>query len=253
MLKVIKPYGANSAESVVQIPDFSVPKPVAQEAETVEQTERQHILRRAEEEALFIRQNIIRQAEEQAEKVRSEILEQASAQWQKLLEQAQTEAQELRERAYREGREEGKRQMEAEITRCLEDFVHTGEELEERQKRFFEQYQLQVKDFALEIAEKILHKQITLDAGEMLSLVQAAVSSVREAEWITIRVSKEVDGLAETLRTSISPATVVGAKRIDIVESDVPPDTCVVETPTGTIDASVSTQVQNLKELFREV
>ncbi len=258
MLKVIKPGGANTTERVVQIPDADFPVlPLAndggQPVMPDYNAEKQEIIRRAEDEAVFIRSRAMRDAEDKAEKLRTEILAKANAERQSILEQANLEAEQIREQARMDGFEDGKRQMEADINRCLENIMQTGDELEERQKQFFKQYQQQVKDFALEIAQKILHKQISQDPEALTEMVQAAVSAVREAEWITVSVSNQVDRLAEVLRANVNASAVLGAKRLDIVEADLPEGACIVETPTGIIDASVSTQVENLKEVFKEL
>ena len=76
------------------------------------------------------------------------------------------------------------------------------------------QYQEGLLGLSLEIAQKVLDEAVMSDASLMRPLVQKAVASVKNAEWISVEVSSRLPGLVEELKKEL-------AGRPDLPRTDV--------------------------------
>lgn len=274
--KVIKQGGVSPSDEVYQIIDKNPPpppkpkpeesgEPEEGEAETDEneteeeqepETEDQgpdleRIQQELEEKERAAKKRIERltqEAKEQAEAMSQKILQSAKSETTRMMEQAQADVGRIREDAYRKGREEGRTEKRVEIEGKLRELDQLMERLTQDQETFLNQYREGLAALSLEIAQKVLDETVMADSAMMLPLVKKAVSSVKNAEWISVEVSSKLPGLVEGLKKELAGRPEYG--RVDVQASDLPPGSCRVHTPEGMVDASVSTQLGNLKSLF---
>ena len=143
---------------------------------------------------------------------------------------------------------EGARTQIAEIRGCISRLEEKVSQLEGAQAGFVAEYEQNLKWMALEIASKVLGKRIEEDDTEMASLVKEAVNTVWGAKWITVEISDAMPGLLDLLAKNLHLAD--GGSRVEVHPVQAPAGTCIIDTPSGLIDASVYTQLENLKEYF---
>ncbi|MEG0110739.1 MAG: FliH/SctL family protein [Oscillospiraceae bacterium] len=98
------------------------------------------------------------------------------------------------------------------------------------------------------MAARILNKRIENDDTEMEALVKAAVNSVKNAEWIRVEIAETMTGLIDKVTQVLKQSDNTKVKVMGVTE---PVGTCIVDTPEGRTDASVYTQLANLKEYFK--
>ena len=156
------------------------------------------------------------------------------------------------EQAAKEGRETAYEQMKASIDDCLQQVSSLLDDLQLRQRQFIQKYSDGLSMLAVDIAEKVLNMRIVRDDSEMIELVHQAVSSVKNADWISVEVSDKMQGLIERLETEFAQQA-AGGPRVDVMAVDVPVGTCVLHTPEEVIDASVPVQIENVRELFGQI
>lgn len=280
--KVIKQGGVSPSEEVYKIPDKDPPpapkKPKEPqnpedpeeldeakegEEETVAEEEEeqepepepgpdldklQRELEEKEKAAKKRLERLTREAKEQAEAMSQKILQSAKSESSRLMEQAKADVGRIREEAYKKGREEGLSEKRVEIESKLGELDRLMERLSQEQETFLRQYQEGLAALSLEIAQKVLDEAVMADDTLMRPLVRKAVSSVKNAEWISVEVSSALPGLVEGLKKELVGRP--GMPRMDIQASELPPGGCRVHTPEGMVDASVSTQLGNLRSLF---
>ena len=123
-------------------------------------------------------------------------------------------------------------------------------QLLQEQADYFKQYADALTSFSLEIAEKVLNTAIQADPQVLGPLVQKAVSTVKNADWLSVQVSSDAPALVARLKEDLSSWAV--ANRVELLPGLLPLGSCVVQTPEGTVDASVSTQLANLKNLLQQ-
>lgn len=119
-------------------------------------------------------------------------------------------------------------------------------QLAQQQRQYFIRYEKALPDLALEIAGKVMEHAIQTDPLVLEPLVQRAVAQVKNAEWLEVQVSQQLPELAQELRKELQEWT--DARHVEVTTDQNELGACVVHTPQGIIDASVSTQLDNLNK-----
>jgi flagellar assembly protein FliH len=180
------------------------------------------------------------------------ILERARAQKEQILARAQTQAQTLEQQAraegYQQGFREGAQEKGEQIEQAIGDVRALLAQLEQGCTRLLEEYAAQVGTLAVDVASKVLSKRIAQDELEMAGLVKTALYSVRGADWISLELSDALPKLVFMLERELAGKG--GSGSVKILTKEMPEDSCIIQTSEGIINASVSTQLKNLRELF---
>ena len=191
-------------------------------------------------------QMVIEKAAEHAKLTIAKAIEQAQAQREDILAQAVKEAQAIKQQAYEEGVQTGMQSKTGEINDCIKKIELAISVMEGEQAGFIAEHEENLRWLALEIAARVLNKRID-DDKEMESLVKAAIKSVKNAEWIRVEIAESMTGLIDSLTQLVKQNE--GGK-VQVIGVTEPVGTCIIDTPQGRIDASVYTQLANLKEYF---
>lgn len=197
---------------------------------------------------------ILRQAREEAE----QLLADARA-------AAKAEQEEIRMGARDEGYREGYAQGTAKaMDDALRDREATAARLEKEVRSFLEKADMareevllqardELLDLCIAVAEKVVRVSLKSSSEVIVRMIQTATERLKRQEWVHIYISGcDTKGLAQ-----ISPAltTALGAlsQHVKIIPmGDDEGGTCIVETPEEIIDASVSTQMTNIRDLLRD-
>lgn len=212
------------------------------EAPSVPQPNYEQEQRRAEEQF----RSQLKQMQLQAEEAAKKILMQAGEEREQLLQKAQSDADLIRTQAREEAYQAAVQEKRQKIDGLLASMETLLQQMQKQQQQYFSQYEKALPDLALEIAAKIMEDAIQADPLVMKPLVQRAVAQVKEAEWLEIQVSQQLPELVRQLQEELPEWTDI--RHTDVLGNLGEPGACVVHTPQGVIDASVSTQLQNLKK-----
>ena len=197
------------------------------------------------------------------------ILRQAREEAEQLLAQAREEAQQELEAVRAGARDEGYREGYAQgIAKAVEDAQKDREavaqRLENEVQAFLEKADMareevllqardELLDLCIAVAEKVVRVSLKSSSEVIVRMIQTATERLKRQEWVHIYISGcDTRGAAQ-----ISPAltTALGAlsQHIKIIPmGDGEDGTCIVETPEEIIDASVSTQMSNIRDLLRD-
>jgi flagellar biosynthesis/type III secretory pathway protein FliH len=238
---VIKQGQVAKSDQVVLIPDIQIQKPKVQE-QAEEPSEPQISF-----EELYAQ--TVSGARQEAERISKEILKLAHSEHDVLIKQAEEDAQRIRAEAYREGLERGRQEKREELRTAIENTNRAIQQIELENVQYMHLYEEELKNLAVDVASRILRKRITPDGHELAELVKAAINSVKDADWITVELSERMPGLLSFLESELKESRT----NAEIVAKDLPEDTCIVKTSDGNIDASVTTQLRNVKEYFDQV
>ena len=204
-------------------------------------------------------------AQLQAELILNQAREEAEALLNQAREQAQNEIEEIRAGARDEGYRDGYAQG---IAKAMDDAVRDREEtaarMEQDVKAFLEKASLareelilqsrdELVELCLSIAEKVVRVSLKSSAEVIVRMIQTATERMRRQEWVHIYIS----GCDTRQVAKISPAltSTLGAlsQHIKVVPmEDDESGTCIVETPEEIVDASVSTQMSNIRDVLYE-
>ncbi len=195
-----------------------------------------------------------------------EILKQARIKAETLLAEAREQAEFLREEAYREGREQGL--LEGREQAYEEHMEHLGEEIRELQRnaadaiqsvshekaRILEKYVDDLKRIALSVAEKIVHTSLQASGDVVKRMILAATDKMTKRQWAKIYITKCNTALSLDVDAEFLDSLAHLSDNIKIVAMENEEEgTCIIELPDEIIDASVGTQLENIKDIINNV
>lgn len=246
MPKIIKPVWIVPSKEVVKIPD-AAPTPSSPAPPMLsEQAEEEEACEENAEPALVNPKDILlEETVERANDVAQKIIQYARAEREELLEQARADAQRIREEAGREAYRQVLEEKEKEIAASLTKVDGLLDDLKQQQSSFLKQYEDGICSLVLDIAKKVLCASIQEHKELMIPLVKEAVNSLKNADWISVQVSERLLDVVGALREEF--ARCPGYEHVEVTAADIPQDSCIINTPDGMVDASVSVQMENLK------
>ena len=108
-------------------------------------------------------------------------------------------------------------------------------------------------ELSLAIAEKVIHVSLNSSSEVVARMIQVATEKLKRQEWVHIYIAGcDAKGIAQ-ISPSLTASLGALSEHIRIVPmGDDEAGTCIVETPAGIIDASVSTQLSNIKDILKE-
>ena len=143
-------------------------------------------------------------------------------------------------------REEQAAKLEEEIHRFME---HAGVALD----RQMDQSVDDLRDLAMAVAEKVICVSLRSSADVIARMIQTAIDKRKKKEWVHIYIA-ECDAKRLTqLPASLTKALSALSDRVRIIPmADDESGTCIIEMPDEIIDASVSTQLSNLRTILND-
>lgn len=210
------------------------------------------------EQALSLAQaqadELIRNARAQAERIIEEAKQAAEAEVARIHQQASEEG-------YNQGYVEGQRKGEEEASAATRK---AAQESVEAVRRFLTQANNmrdekidklsgELLDVAVAVAEKVVHVSLKSSEEIIKRMIIAATEKMKRREWVQIYVADcDVKGVAQS-DPSLTAALSCLSDHIKIVPMrDAETGTCIVEMPDEIIDASASTQLENIRSVIHE-
>jgi flagellar assembly protein FliH len=180
------------------------------------------------------------------------VQEQADA----LLRKAQLKAAEIEkeayERGFNEGQKAGKEVGEKMVEALLKQYAQTLEELASLRKQVLSASEQEVVRLALEIARKVVKREVTIDEDIILALVKVAMNRLGEESVMTVRLNpRDVQSILRS-RNAADRGNVLN-EAIKLVEDPlISRGGCLIETQSGIIDARVEEQFKEIEKGFFE-
>lgn len=167
-----------------------------------------------------------------------------------LISRAQGEAISIREQASKEGFQKGLEEAQKavfELKEAVSGFFVYKEQL-------YEKLSDDILDISIEVAEKIIKREVELDETILYGIVENALKTLAKDEnKITIKVSPtDVEYTKEIVPELLSSGQ-FEAKIFVSGSKDVEEGSAVIETSNGIIDANISTQLELIKEAFKQI
>jgi len=161
----------------------------------------------------------------------------------------QARLQQERNTAFEAGRKAAQDACRQELQAHYERLSKSVEELATCRLRYRQETEREVVQRSLEIARRILRRELTIDPEAILGLLRAGLDSVSLREVLEVRVHT---AHADTVRTALqrmgAPAaiSVVGDPHLE-------PGAVCVETRRGGFDASAETQIEEIQRGFADL
>lgn len=212
-----------------------------------------------DEDALEAHEELVRNAE-------NEILEKARQKADRIISDAREQAEFLREQAYNEGREAGREAgfreaheeqrvlLDEELARLRRYIADIVNDVSHEKDKVLEQYIDDLKRISLAVAEKIIQTSLQSSSDIIKRMILSATDKIRKKQWAKIYVTKCDTGISMEVDTEFLEALSGLSDNIKLITMDNGEDgTCIIELPDEIIDASVSTQLENIKDILNNV
>lgn len=158
-------------------------------------------------------------------------------------------------KGYDEGYEIGLDNIKVELYKINENKLNEIncmlEEIEKQKQSVISKYESEISKLSLSIAEKILRQKIELKDNAVSRIIESVIKDYKNVEWVKIYISDKDDIIAiEADKSLINELQKISNDVKIEVKKDLDEGSCIIETPAGIVDASVDTQLNNLKEIL---
>lgn len=194
---------------------------------------------------------ILADAQREAEEIREKALAEAQAELEQLRKVAKEDGYNM---GFSQGVAEGRRQAQEkleEMAAAQEQEVQAFlKEAVQARDRILDESKEDLKELALAIAEKVIRVSLKSSGGVLLRMIESATAKRRRCEWVQIYIADcDAKASAETI-PELTQALSRLSERVRVIPmGDDESGTCIIEMPDEIIDASVSTQLDNLRDI----
>lgn len=165
-----------------------------------------------------------------------------------LISKAHEEANAIRENAHNQGYEEGL----AEARATIDELRATIASLLNIREEALLSITGEISSLAVEVAARIIKTEVSCDDTLVMSLVKDTIQKAgRGTKTILLKLNPEDTGTVKRLLKE-EPIPNLNAELIVMDDPTVDQGSCIIETGSGLIDASFSTQLGILRQLFGE-
>lgn len=180
-----------------------------------------------------------------------------------ILDEAREQAEFLREQAYEEGKkqgyEEGTREayeehraiLDKEIRGLQTNIADVIQSVGMEKEKIIESSIDELKKISLAVAEKIIQTSLQSSEEIIKRMILAATDKMKKRQWAKIYITKCNTGITMDADAEFLERLSHLSDNIKIVTMDNGEDgTCIIELPDEIIDASVGTQLENIKDII---
>lgn len=197
---------------------------------------------------------LIRNARAQAEHIIEEAKQAAEAEVARIHQQASEEGY---NQGYVEGQRKGEEEASAATRKAAQESVEAVQrfltQANNMRDEKIDKLSGELLDVAVAVAEKVVHVSLKSSEEIIKRMIIAATEKMKRREWVQIYVADcDVKGVAQS-DPSLTAALSCLSDHIKIVPMrDAETGTCIVEMPDEIIDASASTQLENIRSVIHE-
>ena len=246
MSNVIKSNQVKSGEKVkLDNSNFKLQEEQTESPQSEEKEEANQIIDQAEKKA----DEIIAEAKEKAEQIKTEAQQEIEAEKEEVFAEAKEEGYQAGLTEGREaGKKEGRSNVEQQFANLLQqvqsevdDFHQTIESREENMKN-------ELIELAIAISEKIVAQELKSDKTVLENMIRKKLKLLEEGENLKLRIHpSNLDLLQEVKEDLIITNGYIEEIKI-IGDDDITDNGVIIETDFGGLDATISTQLQKIKD-----
>jgi flagellar assembly protein FliH len=160
--------------------------------------------------------------------------------------QLETRVRDARQAGLREGQLAAEQRLGEEVRQAVKNLARGVAELAAIRDRLRREAEQDVVQLAIEIARRVLHREIAADAEALLGLTRAALQRIDVREIHRVRVHPASAGALESALAEIG-----APQRIEVhADATLEPGGLLFETSRGSCDVSVATQLREIERGF---
>jgi len=210
-------------------------------------------------------ERILAEARSEADKIMNDALASAEVIRNNAVAEASSALSQAEQTGYNEGFEKGqaegfqsayeetRRELDEQNRSLLEEISRAIAELERQKTDYIRQYNEEMKDLVMAIAEKVIKISLKSSSEVIRRMILAAVETSRQKEWAKIYISEYDANLMVREDTDILDALRRVSDHVKVItmENGESGD-LIVEFPDQAIDAGVNTQLENIRQIMSD-
>lgn len=174
------------------------------------------------------------------------IISDAQQQAESLLQEAQVEGEILKEEAQHQGYDQGIQSAATEASKIRHQAQQVLQQAEQTRQQTLDDMEEEIIVLAVEIAEKLLVTQLRLDADIVAEVAKEALKLVRDRERVTLYVPPQEVDIYLDHKPQLAQALSDRAKLSIIIDEQIAPGGCMIQTEQGMVDATIDTRWQQV-------
>lgn len=233
----------DSEKKVISIKKFQVC-----EVQENEQTETIHPSHNFIEEARLEAEQMILTAKKEQESIYAD-LQQERQKWEQ---EKVNLIEEAKEEGFQVGWKEGEKQGYAEYQSYIQEAQKVIKAAKADYQSYLESSEKMILELALKVASKIVAMEIQDDQEAFLSLVKKAVKEVKNFSETQIHVHPNQYEFLLSKKEELLAIFTHDTNLVIYPDSDLTEGSCLIESPSGRIDAGIDTQLSEIKNALLE-
>ena len=191
---------------------------------------------------------------EDAKEMYLRIIQEANYEAQKIIEQANQDKDDLMEHAAQQGYQEGYNQGYQEGLNQAEEQIQQAAgikgQLDSRSRQMYKEAEKEIMQMVTEIAEKVVGEELVQNPAAILSIIKQAIAKCAFKDKLVIRVSAMDFDYVSRNKDRIAMLA-EGINDLDIAcDKALDKGSCIVETPSGEVNAGIRVQINEVKKAF---
>lgn len=191
------------------------------------------------------------------------LIEEAKQNAREIIREAREQAEVLRERAYEEGKsrgesegfqqayEEHRQTLDKELRSLQRNIADVVQSVTREKEYIMEKYVDELKNIVLAISEKIIQTSIHSSGEIVKRMILSATDKMKKRQWAKIYITKCNTGISMEVDEEFLEALSHLSENVKIIMMDNSEEgTCIIELPDEIVDASVGTQLENIKDVL---
>ena len=160
-----------------------------------------------------------------------------------------TREKQAMESGFQQGQAAALKTLEAPLKQAMERMVKQIQELVGVRKRLRREAEADLVRLAMEIARRVLHRELSADPEAILGLAKAALERIDARDVLQVRAHPEDTRILETCLADLGYP-----KRIEVMaDQHLERGAIILETSRGQLDASADTQLQEIERGFADL
>ena len=187
---------------------------------------------------------------EEAKQLYKNIISEANRESLEMTAIARSEADEVNRRAYDEGYDKGISDARDRIGSLIEEAQRIRDYLDKRREKQGNEIEAATVSLIIDISKKVIGCELEQNENAILSLVKNALTKNSYTKKASLRVAQEDFEIVSANRINIL-RTVEGLNDLEVLEDiSLPRGSCILDTPSGEINASIEIQIKELEKIF---
>ncbi|SHK34548.1 flagellar assembly protein FliH [Selenomonas ruminantium] len=205
---------------------------------------------------------MLKEAKVEAEILKQEAREECDRMLSEAREQIEAKKEEAAQIGRKEGYEEGYKDGEAKVREEMAEIIAEGsaqaqktlQDAKAATRDYVQQAENDVVKIAMAVVEKILPQHFIDVPQIVLPLVREAIIKVKDQKELKIHVAPSDYDLVLMARNEFRGLLTYGDAEIDLIsDQSMKPGDCLIETPNGTVDARLATQIELVRKAVKNV